>query len=51
MQVKLFEEAQRAAVLAKCVTIMPKDIKLATRKLRGTGEFLPALGTSKRGAW
>ena len=29
--VELFEEAQAAAIHAKCVTIQPKDIKLAIR--------------------
>ena len=46
--VELFEEAQRAAVHAKRVTITPKDMKLATRMLRGAGDFLAALGISKR---
>ena len=50
MLVELFEEAQRAAVHAKSITIMAKDIELSTRVLRGTGEFLAGLGISKRGA-
>ena len=48
--VELFEEAQRAALHAKRVTVMPKDIELATRMLRGTGDFLAALGIFKPGA-
>ena len=43
MMVELFEEAQRAALHAKRVSLVPKDIKIATRMLRGTGEFLGAL--------
>ena len=43
MIVELFEEAQRAGLHAKCVTIMPEDIKPATQMLRGTVEFLVAL--------
>ena len=50
MLTELFEEAQRAAIHAKRVTVMPKDIKLATRMLRGSPEFLSALGRNKRGA-
>ena len=48
MLVELLEEAQMAAVHSKRVTVMPKDIKRATRILRGTGKFLAALGISKR---
>ena len=48
--VVLFEEAQRATLHAKRVNVMPKDIKLATPMLRGTGDFLAALGIFKRGA-
>ena len=48
--VELFEEAQRDALHAKRVTVMPKDIKLATRMLGGTGDFLAALGIFKPGA-
>ena len=48
--VELFEEAQRAAVHAKRVTVMPRDIELAIRMLRGTAEFLFSFGIHKRGA-
>ena len=47
---ELFKESQGAPVHAECVTVMPKDIKLATRMLRGTGDFLAAYGISKREA-
>ena len=50
MMVELFEEAQRAALHAKRVTVISKDIKLATRMLRGIGDILAALGIFKRGA-
>ena len=50
VMVELFEEAQRAVLHAKSVTETPKDIKIATRMLCGTGEFLAAFGISKRGA-
>ena len=50
MMVELFEEAQRTALHAKYVLVMPKEIKLATRILRRTGEFLAAIGIYKRGA-
>ena len=48
--VELFEEARRAAVHAKRVTVMPKDIALAIRMLRGTAEFLSYFEIHKRGA-
>ena len=48
--VELFEQTQRAALHAKRFTVMPKDIKLATRMLRRTGNFLAALSIFKRRA-
>ena len=50
MVVELFEEAQRAAVHSKRVSIMRRDIALATRMLRGTPEFQSVFGIHKRGA-
>ena len=50
MLLEFFEEVQRAAAHAKRVTIMPKDIKLATRMFRRTGDFLAGSGISKREA-
>ena len=50
MLTELFEEAQRAAILAKRVAVMPTEIKLANRMLRGSPEFLNALGKNKRRA-
>ena len=49
--IELFEEAQRAALHAKRVTVIPKDINLPARMPRGTGDFLSALGIFQRGAW
>ena len=40
MIIELFEEAQTAAIHAKRVTIMPKDIALAVRMVRGGREVL-----------
>ena len=40
MIIELFEEAQIAAIQAKRVTIMPKDIALAVRMVRGGREVL-----------
>ena len=50
MIVELFEEAQRAAVHAQRVTVMPRDVALAIRILRGTAEFLSSFEIHKRGA-
>lgn len=37
---ELFRESQRAALNAKRITAMRKDVKLATRMLHETGRFL-----------
>ena len=47
MLTELLEEAQRDAIHAKRVTVIPKEISLANRILRGSPEFLNALGNIK----
>ena len=47
---ELFEEAQRAAIHAKRMVFMPKDIQLATRMVRGAPQFRDVLVKNKRGA-
>ena len=39
MMTEIFEEAQIAAIDAKCVTIMPKDIELAVHMIQGGWEL------------